>query len=52
MVGSQGIEPRMPEAVGLQPTAVTNAARYPLAEEVGFEPTEGLPPRWFSRPVP
>lgn len=23
-----------------------------LAEEVGFEPTEGLHPRWFSRPVP
>lgn len=23
-----------------------------LAEEVGFEPTDGLPRRWFSRPVP
>jgi hypothetical protein len=23
-----------------------------LAEEVGFEPTESLHPRWFSRPVP
>lgn len=23
-----------------------------LAEEVGFEPTERLPARWFSRPVP
>lgn len=21
-------------------------------EEVGFEPTESLHPRWFSRPVP
>lgn len=23
-----------------------------LAEAVGFEPTEGSPPRWFSRPEP
>ena len=23
-----------------------------MAEEVGFEPTDGLPRRWFSRPVP
>ena len=29
MVGSQGIEPRMPEADDLQSSAVTNAARYP-----------------------
>jgi hypothetical protein len=29
MVDSQGIEPRMPEAAGLQPAEVTNASRYP-----------------------
>jgi len=23
-----------------------------LADRVGFEPTDGLPRRWFSRPVP
>ena len=23
-----------------------------ITEEVGFEPTEDLHPRWFSRPVP
>ena len=28
------------------------AARCDVAEAVGFEPTEGSPPRWFSRPVP
>lgn len=30
------------------------AARHELilAEEVGFEPTDGFPHRWFSRPVP
>ena len=39
MVGSQGIEPRMPEATDLQSAAVTNAARYPiLAVPMGIEP--------------
>ncbi len=36
---NQGIEPRIPEVVGLQPTAVANAARCPsLAHRTGFEP--------------
>ena len=26
--------------------------RYLMAEAVGFEPTVGFPPRWFSRPEP
>lgn len=39
MVGSQGFEPRMPEAADLQSTAVTNAARYPeVVHQTGFEP--------------
>ena len=39
MVDNQGIEPRIPEVVGLQPTAVANAARCPyLAHRTGFEP--------------
>ena len=39
MVGSQGIEPRMPEADDLQSSAVTNAARYPcVAVPMGIEP--------------
>ena len=29
MVGSQGLEPRMPEALDLQSSAVTCSARYP-----------------------
>jgi len=33
MVGSQGVEPRMPEAADLQSAAVTNAARYPRNKE-------------------
>ena len=38
MVGSQGIEPRMPEATDLQSAAVTNAARYPsvLTKQIGI----------------
>lgn len=31
LVGSQGFEPRMPEASDLQSDAVANAARYPLS---------------------
>ncbi len=30
LVGSQGFEPRMPEATDLQSVVVTNATRYPL----------------------
>ena len=34
MVGSQGVEPRMPEAADLQSAAVTNAARYPIGRSL------------------
>ncbi len=33
-------------------TNPTNHTKPNLADAVGFEPTEGFPPRWFSRPVP
>ena len=37
LVGGQGVEPRMPEAVDLQSTVVTSATRHPnLAVSIVF----------------